>query len=112
MGAATLAEANTELRNTLTRLFIDFAEEAESFDAFKAHVELFFNETDRESEKSWNDAVASVRAGVVPGPEGLPILKADSERIVKVTQKPVETVTPKDNMIVRQELDSALELAA
>jgi hypothetical protein len=112
LGASNLAEANAELQNTLTLLLIDFAEEAPTFDAFKANVEHFFNDTDTDSEREWNAAVECVRAGAVNGPEGLPRHRAESERIVKVTQKAVEAVTPKDNMIGRQPIGSELAAAA
>ncbi len=46
LGAKTLNETPVELRNTLARVFIDFAREALDFDDFKARVEAFFEETD------------------------------------------------------------------
>lgn len=108
----TLADANVELRNTLTRVFIDFAEDASTFDAFKTRVEQFFDETDSESVREWEDAVKCVRAGNVVGPEGLIRADANEARYVNVTRKAVEAVTPKDNPLVKEAVDSQLAAAA
>src|SRR5688572_29914780 len=43
-GAATLNATHTELRDTLARVFVDFAEETSGFEEFKARAEQFFNE--------------------------------------------------------------------
>ena len=112
VGAGTLEQANSELRETLTRLFIDFAQEANGFDAFKATVERFFKETDKETEADWDQAVASVREGRVPVPSGLPRQDANGERYVSVTLKPIEELTPKDNPLVQQEANPEFAAAA
>ncbi len=104
LGAATLNETLVELRSTLARVFIDFAEQTDGFDALKARIEEFFNETDPESEREWDSAVEAIRAGRVTGPDGIPRQDATAaRRYVKVTPKPIEDVTPKDNTIVQQE---------
>lgn len=112
LGATTLNDASAELRDMLTRLFIDFAHEAPDFDGFKATVEKFFAESDAETEADWNAAVASVRAGRVPVPDGLPRQDADGETFINVTLKPVEQLTTMDNPLVQQEARPALAAAA
>jgi len=108
LGAATLNDTHVELRATLARVFVDFAEQTSGFEEFKARVEQFFNESDEESEQEWNSAVDAVRAGRVPGPDGVPKQDANTAGYVKVTPKPVEDVTPKDNTIVQQESQDTL----
>ena len=103
LGAKTLNDTHTELRATLARVFVDFAEQTSSFEEFKARAEQFFHETDDETEHEWAAAVEAVRAGMVVGPDGIPSRDADAERYIKVTQKTVEAVTPKDNTIVQAE---------
>jgi hypothetical protein len=109
-GGATLNETHAELRDTLARIFVDFAEQAADFDGFKTLVEGFFAESDDETLREWDAAVAAVRAGV-PGPDGVPRRDASAEPYIRVTPKPVEAVTPKDNTIVQQESQDALYAA-
>lgn len=103
LGAATLNDTRVELRSMLARIFIDFAEQTENFDEFKTRVEAFFEETDAETTRVWDAAVGAVRAGHIDGPDGIPRRSASDPSFVKVTQKSVEAVTPKDNTIVQQE---------
>lgn len=112
VGSPTLGAANTELRNTLTRLFIDFAEQAPSFDAFKHAVEGYFCESDAASESEWETARQEVRAGRIPVPDGLPKQEGDYPCFVHVTQKQIETVTPQDNLLIQQEAKPVLAAAA
>ena len=103
LGAATLNDTQAELRSMLARVFIDFAEQTANFAEFKVRVEAFFNESDEESEREWEAAVEAVRGGRVAGPDGLQRQDAKAPRFVKVTQKTVEAVTPKDNEIVQHQ---------
>jgi hypothetical protein len=113
VSAPTLADTNVELRNTLTRLFIDFARETGTFEKFKAVVERFIAESDSVSVAEWQAARAEVRAGRVTGPGDLPKDTSTAEYFVKVTQKPINTVTPQDNLLVQQESTPAVyDLAA
>lgn len=59
VGAPTLSEANLELRAVLTRTFIDFANDSESFAAFKLKVEEFYHATDDDAAE-WQTAVDSM----------------------------------------------------
>lgn len=106
VSAPTLADTNVKLRNTLTRLFIDFAREANTFEDFKAAVERFVAESDPVSEDEWQTARAEVKAGRNAGPGDLPKETSDTKYSVTVTQKPINAVTPQDNLLVQQ--DSAL----
>ncbi|MEQ1897960.1 MAG: hypothetical protein ABL971_11305 [Vicinamibacterales bacterium] len=103
LGAQTLNATHLELRNTLARIFIDFAMQTSGFDEFKARVETFFHETDPDTLHEWDAAVEAVRAGRVVGPDGIPRCEASTPCYVKVTRKLVESVTPSDNTIVQQE---------
>ena len=103
VGAKTLSDTYGELRNTLARVFIDFADQSKDFDEFKAKVEHFFNETDPDTERDWEDAVLEVRSGDVVGPDELPRVNANTNRSVSVRLKTVEAVTTKDNSIIQQE---------
>lgn len=103
LGAQTLNATHVELRNTLARVFIDFAEQTSGFDDFKARVEAFFNETDDDTVREWDAAVEAVRAGRITGPDGIPRRDANSQCYIKVTRKTEAAITPKDNNIVQQE---------
>src|SRR5687767_13938071 len=72
LGAATLNDTHAELRATLARVFVDFAEQTAGFDEFKTRIEQFFHETDKDTEQEWEAAVEAVRAGRVAGPERIP----------------------------------------
>jgi hypothetical protein len=107
LGAKTLNETHAELRNTLARIFIDFTEQTANFEEFEARVQAFFNETDSETQREWDAAVEAVRAGRTAGPDGIPRKDAETPCFVKITQKTVEAITPKDNTIVQQESQDA-----
>lgn len=96
VGAKTLDEANRELRDTLTRVFVDFAEHADSFGGFKAAVERFYNESDQETLDEWAQTVEAVRKGLVPIPSGLQ-REPGWTCFVRVTEKSLDQVTPHDN---------------
>lgn len=103
VGAPTLADANVELRKTLTLLFIDFAQEAPNFDQFRKTVVQYFNESDAESDAEWAEARANVRAGRVPVPTDLPRQTDGPNLYVTVTLKTAENVTPQDNICVQDD---------
>jgi hypothetical protein len=112
LGAPTLTDTHTELRNTLARVFIDFAEQTSLFEDFKSRVEEFFNETDDATLREWDAAVQAVREGRLAGPDGVP--RCDAEAFpcyVTITKKTVEAITPKDNTIVQAESQDALYTA-
>ena len=112
VSAPTLAGTNIELRETLTKLFVDFAQAAKTFDEFKAVVERFLQESDAASGQEWDAARAAVRAGELVAPKDL---RKETESVpwfVNVTEKPIETVTPDDNLLIKQETSDIYETAA
>lgn len=111
VGARTLEEANLKLREALTRVFIDFAEAADSFAAFKAAVESFYHETDPDTVREWDEAISAVKQGRVPVPADLE-RRPDWNCFVRVIEKPVDQVTPHDNPPLRSEHQPALMAAA
>lgn len=113
ISAPTLAATNVELRDTLTRLFIDFAEEAKTFDGLKTTIERFMEESDADSHEAWEAARREVREGRVMAPSDLRRETDDSVRyFAEVTEKPLNAVTPQDNLIVAQEVTRVYEMAA
>jgi hypothetical protein len=62
-GAANPQSVRAELQSALSRILIDIAEDAPSFDAFKADVKQFFRDTDAETEGQWEACVRKVRGG-------------------------------------------------
>ena len=97
LGAPTIQAARKELNSALTGVFVDFAAEADSFDAFKAQVERFFQDTDAGSVAEWQACVAEVQSGRITSPGLLPVLKASSPLLVTVIRKSADAVTPQDN---------------
>jgi hypothetical protein len=96
--ADSIRAAALELRSALTKVLVDFAEEAESFEAFKAEVVRFFEDTDAETVGEWEACVAEVQSGRLKAPGLLPVLSASATPpYISVTQKAPESVTPKDN---------------
>lgn len=97
LGAPTIQAARKELNSALTGVFVDFAEETDSFEAFKAQVERFFYDTDASSVDEWQACVAEVQSGRISSPGLLPVFKASSPLLVEVTRKSADAVTPQDN---------------
>jgi hypothetical protein len=107
-GATDFRAVRLELQSTLTGILIDIAEEAESFDTFKANVEQFFWQTDDGTAGEWDACVREVQSGRMPSPPGLlPVFPATSPLVVSVTLKPTDAVTPKDNSTPEPVLASA-----
>ena len=98
VGAPSLPETQPKLMSTLDKLFIDFANEADSFDDFRAAIVRFVEQSDLDTEREWEDARANVRAGTVPVPENLPREKTEAPFTVNVAVKTVEAATPQDNL--------------
>ena len=95
VGGANLAEAHKALHEALTKVLIDFAEQAPNFDAFKANVEAFYNQTD-DDLKVWEQAVANIKAGQVQPPDGVRRCP-NPELYVRVEPKRLDQLTPADN---------------
>jgi len=101
VGASNLKNANVDLHKVLTAVFADFAEVAASFSDFKAEVERFFRETDKESALEWDRLVQRLKASpTVEAPGGLPIKDAVRTKLsVWVSEQALDTVTPDDNRV-------------
>lgn len=109
----TLDDANVELRQVLTNVFIDFAAEAEGDpQLFQARVEEFFHETDPETIAEWATCVTGVRSGHVKAPDDLPRAAAETPRGVEVTYKLLNEVGPVDTERISYNTDQALAAAA
>lgn len=93
----SLDEAHLTMREALRQVFLDFAREADSFDAFKLRVERFFDETDDASIAEWDAAVQAVRASAVPT-INLPQTSAETKHKVSVTLKQMKDITPDFNV--------------
>jgi hypothetical protein len=111
--AQTIAQASTAVTKSLTAVFVDFAEEMGTFETFKAEVERFFKETDRDTQQDWLEAVQAVRSGVLRALPGLPVKSTKKARFhVTVTNRPVDTLTPDDNRLSLEEERPTLAAAA
>lgn len=110
VGAPTLSDANLLVRDTLTKTFIDFANEAADFDGFKTRVEAFYNESDEDAD-GWQAAVEQIKSGATPVPEGVRRCP-DPVLYVKVSQKTIAQLTPADNPFVFREAQPSLSSAA
>ena len=80
-----ITESGTELnaaafnfRNALRTIVFEYAQEADSFDAFQKAVAQFFNDTDSASVEEWNAAREAVRSGQV-----------NDQSLVRVTGEPM-----------------------
>jgi hypothetical protein len=109
---STLAAANVALRETLSRLFIDLAGGAATFEQFKATLKTYFDETDPETLQEWDEAVSRVRKGSMNVPNGLPKQTAESEPFIHVKLKHINEVTPADNLAAPANAPMALAAAA
>jgi hypothetical protein len=83
--------AQEAFRQTFSKVLIDLVMDTDSFDAFRAAVQQFFDETNDGYEPEWLAAVESVRRRetVVLGLEQVP---AESPRSLRVELRPVPRV--------------------
>lgn len=95
VGGANLAEAHTVLHEALTKVLIDFAEQAADFEAFKTAVEAFYNQTD-DDLSVWEREVERIKSGHVQPPEGVRRCP-DPDLYVKIVPKRIDQLTPADN---------------
>lgn len=97
-GGENLSAAVTNFRVRLKAVFVDFAVESKTFEAFKTRVTEFFKATDDETEREWEEARQAVRAGRVDLP-GVHKEKAERHagvRVVELELSPKENVLPSD----------------
>lgn len=93
----SLEDAHAQIRETLRLVFIDFAEEAQSFDEFKARVTLFFDETGDDAVEDWKAAVEAIR-GSGGANIGLPRAPAESSVFIVVSEIAQAELTPALNV--------------
>lgn len=91
----SLEDANRAFGVTLGRVLVDIAEDAQTFEAFRAEVTRFFHETD-EDAAAWDDAVRAIREGRTTRPEGLRRCE-EPEVSIQVVRRKTEDVGPRDN---------------
>ena len=106
-GGKDLPAAYTDLRNTFLGILADIASTADTYEAFRAEVERFFDERDETAVADWNAAVAACRNNLLdrtPMSE-LPVLPAGMAPTVTVARR--SEMTPADNLI-----DDSIGLAA
>lgn len=112
VGGANLDAANHALRETLTKVLVAFASEAASFEAFQAAVMRFYDETDDETVAEWEAALTALQEGTLPGLSGLQRKPPDWNFFVAVEPKRLEDLTPRDNPVCHDDVDTALAKAA
>ncbi len=82
-------------------VMLDVAEEAKSFEEFKAEIESALNETNEEYEMLWNEAVQNVRDGKV-NLTGVICQQADLGHSIKIEEssKPIPALNPSEEVVL------------
>lgn len=112
VGGKNLHEANLALRETLTKVLVDFSFETPSFDAFRAEVERFYLETDDSSVGLWDSALEALKAGTLTVPAGLQRKPSEWTCHITIEPKRLEDLTASDNSVNAGAVDTALPEAA
>ena len=89
-------EARKEFRKAFSEILEDLANEAASFQEFKALVDQFFGDTNPGYETDWVDGVKAVRNDLLHA-DGMRKSSADAPRYVSVEMKEKKEFRPKDN---------------
>jgi hypothetical protein len=103
-GGKSAGEAQAEFRTAYKSVLFDLAEEAPSFEVFKAEVERFFRETNNPTLAEWVEAVEEVRRGQIEA-DWLPKKSAKSTTDVEIVR--LEHPMPSVNA-----LDEGAQIAA
>lgn len=93
----SIDDAHAAVRETIRLVFVDIAQEAQSFAEFKQRAEAFFNETDEESVAEWTAAVEEIRASKGAA-LNLPQQPAETMPFISVQHKATEELTPAMNV--------------
>lgn len=103
-----IEEAFLRFRSTYRELLFDIAQESQTFEAFAAEVERFFNESDadNEDERLWEAALGAIRAAGCEPPapfSNLPRRSPDqTPSFIKVERVDAQArdarLTPSDNV--------------
>ena len=112
VGGRTFEEANVELRDSLTKTLVGFADEAASFEAFKADVTRFYDENDAVTVAEWEAALAAVKSGSSSAPAGLQRKPANWKCFIEIELKRMEELTARDNAVSNPGVDTVLAKAA
>lgn len=112
VGGKSFEDANLQLRETLTKVMVDFAFEADSFETFKGSIERFYHETSDDVVAMWEEGVEALKAGTLLVPPGLQRKPADWNCFIHVEPRRLEELTPQDNPVNRTAVDTALPQAA
>ena len=93
----TIEEAFSRFRNRYKEVLFDFAQEAHNFDQFKACVEQFFYEADKDSEDEqlWERALKAIRTAKCAPPEPFAKLPREAPEL-KPSQITVELLNRAD----------------
>lgn len=93
-------------RETFTKILRDLADEARTFEEFRAAVQGFFNAINEPTECEWRQAVDDVRSGKLNIP-GVRSENADGERFVLVEQQQ-QSADHRQQFAVMVQIDSAI----
>lgn len=96
------SDAYSDFRRTHRMFLIDVAEQASTFDDFKAEVRRYFHETDRSLEDEWTAAVRVVRRSKAAD---LPLPKRKESEAKRAIYVRLKQLTPALNLLE----DSAVE---
>ncbi|TAK16589.1 MAG: hypothetical protein EPO35_05010 [Acidobacteria bacterium] len=91
---ADLDEAHSRLRDRIRGRLVEFARQEATFPAFEKAVRQFCESVDLDEERTWNKAVEVVRAQRDVALLGIPLVKAESEPFINITQKSAADLTP------------------
>jgi hypothetical protein len=111
-GGKTFTEANVELRDTLSKVLIDFALESGSFLEFKREIERFYHETDSTTENLWANALEALKDGRLLVPTGLPRKPAGWQCTISIESMRPEQLTARHNLLADTESQMMLADAA
>lgn len=99
-GGKTPTEAHADFSRGFKSVLIDIANEAETFEAFKAEVERFVQESDDTTQAEWATAVDEVRTGRRDTSQlGLRTMPASQPVVVKVHELRQEALSPTQNVL-------------
>ena len=99
----TPQESANQFRERYRTVLFDFAEEAQTFDAFKSEVERFFNQSESEISELWQNAFERIRSGEVKPEKPFSALpkKAPEEQESFITVLSVDprSLSPENNVL-------------
>jgi hypothetical protein len=95
-GGKETAEAAREFKKSYLSVLFDIAEEAHTFQEFKAEVERFFHETNEPTEAEWKRAHVEVKKGALNNPN-LPRVDVDKRpSSIQIIELQGDETAPRD----------------